>query len=273
MYSLDINFLNDRVERPTEVGRVARPSAQDSPRPLYLGLLAGVLLPALVLGAWLYLQYQNSKLVARQQELDSQLATLQAALREVENVNAQVAQISAENQALATVFDQIRPWSAMLQDFSGRVPAGVRIRSAVQTEPPPAAAPAPAPAPADPNQPAAPVAVPEPLPPQIEISGFARNFNEVNDFVLLLKQSPFLDAASVRLESAQTANSPIQVELVNPQQQQQTVQAEFPDVVDFKIVGRMTKLPASELLQDMKEQLSLGLPARIDALRDLGVTP
>jgi len=149
MYSLEINFLNDRLERPADGGGAARRAiVQDDPRPMYIGAAIGVLLPALVGGFWLFLQSQTASLTARQTELDSQFATLQQAMQEVQNVEAQVTQLNAENQALAQVFDRIIPWSAILQDIRSRVPAGVQLTGITQL--PPEAVPSPPP-PADPS--------------------------------------------------------------------------------------------------------------------------
>ncbi|HEY9659331.1 MAG TPA: fimbrial assembly protein, partial [Allocoleopsis sp.] len=111
MYSLDVNFLNDRQERPTEAGLGrGRTTERASPVPLYLGLAVGIALPALVAGFWLFLQSQNQQLAQQQNELDTQLSALNAQLGEINNINAQVTQIEAENEALATVFDRIKPW-------------------------------------------------------------------------------------------------------------------------------------------------------------------
>ena len=263
MYSLDVNFLNDRAERPSEAAAVARGGSGDSPRPLYIGVAIGLLLPGLVGALWFFLQSQNSSLLARQQELDSQLATLQQAMKEVENVNAQVALLESENQALARVFDKIVPWSAILQDFRGRVPAGVQVTGLVQqagvapVAPPPAAAGA------------APAAVPELPPPTLELTGYCQSFSDANDFVLVLQQSPFLDSRNVRLVDVTLIDNPTVVEFVGGGNRD--IQVELPKVVQYKISAALTKRPASELLQDMKNTLAVGLPARVDALRDLGV--
>ncbi|MBD1912789.1 MULTISPECIES: PilN domain-containing protein [unclassified Leptolyngbya] len=276
MYSLDINFLNDREERAADVAGPRVREVSDSPRPLYLGALVGLLLPALAGGLWFFLQAQRSSLQAELDALNAELVNVQAALQEVQTIQGQVQQIDAENQALATVFDQIQPWSALLQDVRTRTPGGVQVSNIIQTQPEPTAAPPPAPAPAaDPNNPeaspspAAPAPVPELPPARLQIQGIARSFDDVNDFVLLLKQSPFLTSGTVRLVSSTLQPYPAQVQF--PEGVQPTVEVELPDVVNFQIEAELTNRPASELLQNMRSALAVGLPARIDALRDLGV--
>lgn len=277
MYSLDINFLNDRSERPTEAGLArGRGRVAHDPRPYYVGAALAIALPALVGGFWLFLQSQNRGLEQRQAELDSQLSVLQQQLGEVNSIKAQASQIQAENQALASVFDYIKPWSAILQDVRSRVPSGVQISLIEQLEAeaaPPPPSPSPSPSPAEGSDsaaaPAAPVAAPPPPPPQIAVSGVARSFNDVNDFVLTLQRSPFLDSEDVRLVSSQLVDNPTQVEFSD--QNNSGLEVRLPQVVQYRIEGDLTNLPASELLQDLERTLSVGLASRIQALRDRGV--
>lgn len=274
MYSLDINFLNDRSERPTEAGLArGRGRVAHDPRPYYVGAALAIALPALVGGFWLFLQSQNRGLEQRQAELDSQLSVLQQQLGEVNTIKAQASEIQAENRALASVFDYIKPWSAILQDVRSRVPSGVQIAVIEQLEveaaPPP---PSPSPSPAEGDDPAAspaPVAAPPPPPPKIAVSGVARSFNDVNDFVLTLQRSPFLDSEDVRLVSSQLVDNPTQVEFSD--QNNSGLEVKLPQVVQYRIEGDLTNLPASELLQDLERTLSVGLASRIQALRDRGI--
>ncbi|NJL19966.1 MAG: hypothetical protein HC895_02740 [Leptolyngbyaceae cyanobacterium SM1_3_5] len=127
MYSLDINFLKDRTDRPVESSYVPTQQVRQSQRPVYIGLAAGVFPLALVLGAWAFLNFRNSELQAEIAELDTQLATVQALQSDVDAITAQVTALQTDSQALATVFDRIKPWSAILQDVQDRVPAGVQI--------------------------------------------------------------------------------------------------------------------------------------------------
>ncbi|HEY9648940.1 MAG TPA: PilN domain-containing protein [Chroococcidiopsis sp.] len=265
MYSLDVNFLSDRVERPTEAGQVIQGPAQDSSVPLYIGLGVAALLIALTGGLWFFLQRSNASLTQELAELDTRLTELGAKLQEVATINAQVKQIEDQNKALATVFDRIKPWSAILQDIRDRVPDGVQITLVQQSE---TAAPPPPP-PADPAQP--PPAVPEPPPAKIEITGQASNFDSVNDFLLTLQRSPFLNAADTRLVSATLIPNPTRIDVAGAPGQQSQLRIQLPDVVEYKLETSLTPRPASELLQDLERTLAIGLPARIQALRDKGV--
>jgi type IV pilus assembly protein PilN len=62
MYSLDVNFLNDRPDiRPTS-GPKPPPGPVGSRTPLFIGLAVGLLLPGITLGLWFVLQQQTAKL-------------------------------------------------------------------------------------------------------------------------------------------------------------------------------------------------------------------
>ena len=276
MYSLDINFLNDREERLSDVATVGRAPVSDDPRPMYLGLVVGLLLPALAGAAWLFFQIvQRPGLEAELAEVDAELVNVQAALAQVQQLQAQTQQINQENQALAMVFDQIQPWSALFQDVQTRTPQGVQLDTIVQVQPPPVTLPAPPP---DPENPDAPPPAPEvEIPPAVlTIEGFASSdetadaYDRVNDFVLLLKQSPFFDSETVRLLSADLGDNPAPVEFAN-EELSGAFEVTLPEVVSYRIEAELTDRPASELLQNLRNALAVGLPARIDALRDLGV--
>lgn len=271
MYSLDVNFLNDRQERPNEAGLRRTRVQRQSPLPLYLGIAAAIALPALVGGFWLILQNQNQQLAERQAELEGQLAALNAQRDAITSLEAQVQQIESENQALATVFDRIKPWSAVLQDIRGRVPGGVQINTIeqFQAEAAAQAAPSPTPSPApDGTQPAPTAATPPTS--SVRIRGYARSFNDVNDFVLTLQRSPFLESEDVKLVTSQLITNPTQVEIAN-QRNDREITVELPRVVEYTIESSLTNLPASALLQDLERTLSVGLTTRIQALRDRGV--
>jgi len=292
MYSLDINFLNDRAERASEAGlaRGARGRgkvATGDPRAYYLGGALAIALPALVAGFWLFLQNQNSALEQQQADLNSQLVALQAQLGEVTKINGEVQQIEAENQALASVFDYIKPWSAILQDVRARVPSGVQIAKIEQLdpEPLPAAPPPPSPSPAaspspgaspeanaspSPVAPAPAPAVPPPNPSRLAISGVARSFNDANDFVLTLQRSPFLKGDEIKLVNSKLIDNPTAIEFAD-QNTGGNIDVKLPQVVEYRIEGSLTNLPASDLLQDLERTLSVGLASRIQALRDRGV--
>lgn len=272
MYSLDINFLNDRLERPVEKEVRRRSSGRQTSFPLYAGLIAGVALPALMLGFWGFLKYQNQQLNERLTSVDSDLAEINQLQARVTQLNEEAGQVEAENQALATVFDQIKPWSAILYDVRTSTPANVQIGNIEQLAPDETTVQSAAqPAAAAPEEGAAAAAPAGAATDGVRISGLARSFDDVNDFVLTLQQSPFLIKEETRLVKAELIDNPTQIEFSSVEGQSTQLEASLPEVVEYSIETRLTNLSASELLPELERNLALGLTARIQALRDRGV--
>ena len=293
MYSLDINFLNDRPDyKPVAAKSSAKKSsggAKDQ-MPLIGALLFAFGVNAAVMGAWWWATNENTNLATQQATLDQELATLNTQANSIKAINAETGRVTAEYKALAGVFDQIKPWSAMLQDLSARTPAGVQIFKIQQTDPtpsavvaatpPPAATPAASPgaspSPASPTPAAArtPAATPspvvEPQAAKVEISGIASSFAQVNDFMLLVQRSPFFLNTDTKLVAATLKNNPTQLQVRN----QNAGAAELPQlrpVVEYKIETTLSPTGASELLPELRSKQADGLAIRIETLQEKGV--
>lgn len=286
MYSLDINFLNDRPDyKPVAAKSSAKKSSGGATdqMPLIGALLFAFGVNAAVMGAWWWATNQNTKLATEQATLDQELATLNTQANTIKAINAETDKVTAEYKALAGVFDQIKPWSAMLQDLSARTPAGVQIAKieqidpspspvAAATPPPaatPAASPGASPSPASPTPAAAPV--PVVLPQQaakVQISGIASTFAQVNDFMLLVQRSPFFLNTDTKLVAATLKNNPTQLQVRNQNA------AELPKlrpVVEYKIETTLSPTGASELLPELRSKQADGLAIRIETLQEKGV--
>ena len=196
MYSLDVNFLNDRSAiKPGKRsgGGRAKPSlSPNDRRPLYLGFGALIFFPVLAAALWGILTMQNGDLERQQADLDTQLGTLEAEKKNLSSIQAEAKLANEEAQSLATVFNQIKPWSAMAQDIRDRLPSSVQL-AAITQQKVDLAAPATAAAPG----------APPPVSGRISIKGLANSFNDVNDFVLTLQQSNFLRANETKVVSAE----------------------------------------------------------------------
>lgn len=254
MYSLEINFLKDREIRPVAAGagRAAAPVGDRTP--LYIGLAVAIASLGLVGGYFAFLQYQIQQLAARNQQLDADVAALTAQLADIETTQQQIELVRLENAAFANVFNEIRPWSALLQELRDRTPARVQITTVNQTA---------GTTPTD--DPEA-----EPLPAGgLSITGVACSFNDINDFMLTLKQSPLLDSATVLISQAEKRE-----ELLDPEVDGACPGSppNTPDfLVDFTIDANLTTTPATQLLEVLDRQGAVGLATRIRALRDSGV--
>ncbi|OIP67169.1 MAG: fimbrial assembly protein [Oscillatoriales cyanobacterium CG2_30_40_61] len=274
MYNLEINFLNDRpdlLER--EVRRQVSPTQSIDQTPLLIGVGAALALNAIIGGAWFVFDRQNADL---QKELDTLVATLGTKTSEVQaldKINAETNQADQEADALATVFDQIKPWSALSLELGQLMQvAGVRIVDVKQTEPEiiPAAAPAAAATPPAEGQ----AAAPPPPPPEtakLEISGVANSFTQINDFVLLLNQSPFFNGEKTKLISAKLEENPTQLVSKPASTDVGNIKPQLQSVVKYTIETNLSRTTASELLPELQSKGALGLVNRIKTLQEKGV--
>lgn len=272
MYNLEINFLNDRpdlLER--EVRRQDNPTQSIDQTPILIGVGAALALNAIIGGAWFVFDRQNADL---QKELDTLVATLGTKTSEVQaldQINAQTKQANQEADALATVFNQIKPWSALTLELGQLMQvAGVRIIDVKQTEPEIVPPPPPAAAPAE-GQAATPPPPPEPETAKLEISGVANSFTQINDFVLLLNQSPFFNGEKTRLISAKLEENPTQLVSKLASKDGENVKPQLQSVVKYTIETNLSRATASELLPELQSKGALGLVNRIKTLQEKGV--
>ncbi|MCM1981282.1 PilN domain-containing protein [Lyngbya confervoides] len=243
MYWIDINLLNDRDEfapdLPTAPTRI-----QDDKTPMFLGLGIGIAAIAIAFGAFGVVGFLNQQLADKEQELNQDIARLGPQLQEVEQLQQELDQVQAETDALAKVFNQIKPWSAMLADLRDRVPSTLQISAITQSKP--------APVQAAEGAPSAPAGATSSL----SLKGTAISFGDVNDFVLTLRQSNYLSqsAANTRLKNA-------------TRQDQQNSGG----LVEYDIDTQINDAPAESLLTALRQHGAAGLVARIETLKRQGV--
>uniref|UniRef100_A0ACD5H3E9 PilN domain-containing protein n=1 Tax=Desertifilum tharense IPPAS B-1220 TaxID=1781255 RepID=A0ACD5H3E9_9CYAN len=114
----------------------------------------------------------------------------------------------------------------------------------------------------DPNAPPAPTSV-----PGLEISGRARSYNDVNDFMLLLQNSDFFNGQDIRLVSANLQQNNTQVATPTDS----NIEVRLPPVVQFQVRSALNDKPASEILAQLRRQGAEGLVERIQYLQQKGV--
>ena len=247
MYSLDVNFLNDRSERPegAEVPSGGGGGPQANWTPAILGLLVGLVPLGLVLLGWGAMQKANSDLTNQRDELQVKVDE-QGRVAEVvaaAEARAQAAEDSAN--ALITVFDQIKPWSAMMASVRETIPGGVQVKSVQQgTE-----------------------QVDGQTRQKVELEGVALSFDDVNDFVLVLRRSPFLDPDNTALITSSLVDNPESITL--SEDAPQGIEVRQPKVVRYTISAVLSDRPASELLAELESTLAVGLTSRIQTIQNL----
>ncbi len=244
MYSLDINFLKDRNlddASKTRIQKKTQTQQFGKNAPLIAGLAVMVLFPAVAGGFLLVVNGQNTELEKQIQELDAQISAINAQNQKIQQMEAKIAQVNAETNALVGVFNQIKPWSAILQDISDRLPPRVQIDSIQQGQS-----------------------------PKLTLVGSARSYNDVNDFLLTLQRSNFFKAKATRLQSAQLVDNPTKVEY-SEAEQAENVTVELPKVVNYTITTELNNTPASKLLRELARKGDVGLVTRMETLKQKGV--
>jgi type IV pilus assembly protein PilN len=253
MYNLDINFLKDRpsYQKNSDKKRRGISLPTGDLTPVYVGVAIGVFFPALLGTGWWFLQAKNGELEQNIAQLEQENQKLEAEIGNINKIKEETNKVKGETQALVTVFDQIRPWSAMLQQLREGIPTAVQIENIKQIAPVAAAEGQPPPNPAG----------------GLEITGYARSFNDVNDYLLSLQQSRFLKATDSRIVTAELVDAPIPpgTPSING------VVIKPPQVVKYTIQSGLSDVPASELMRELEQKGTVGLVSRIRSLQQTGV--
>lgn len=241
MYGIDVNFLKDRqatsVGGGTQTGPT-KPTLQQQ-QPIFIGLGVMVLLLVMPLVAMFAFDWQSSQIDGNINELNAELEKLNAENQRMEEVNQRLTAAKEEVSSLVTIFDQIKPLSAILQEISVRIPNSVQISSISHSA------------------------------PNITIEGYAPNYDVVNDFLLTLQNSRFLDAKATKLVSARLSELPITVGNAD-NLAADNVSVQFPRGVQYQIVTQLNQIPARQLLPDLARNGAIGLVTRIQTLEEKG---
>jgi type IV pilus assembly protein PilN len=264
MYQININLLNDRPEYSSStVSSKGTLAGADNTPLIWGGAFAGGLM-ALTLLAFGGVSLWSQQLVSQEQKLDADLSELAPGLSKVSELKAQEQVIQSETAALAKVFNQIKPWSATLQDLRDRVPATLQITKIEQTAsaPPPPANSAQAnslsnkalESSADKAKSDAAAAAPPPPAGDLKISGNTLNYSDVNDFELTLRKSTFLKPDQTKLMSSQRENN---------------AQTGI-NLIKYEMQTQLSDVPASEILQVLNAKGATGLVSRIETLKRQG---
>lgn len=229
MFTIDINFLRDR--QAGEGAGEAQPIA-DVQWLIGGGVVAGVLLIG-SLGAYFYFNNQNTNLQAKVQQLTAQDQQLDKQLAEIKKSEAEIVTIDQQTQQLLTLFVGDVPSSALLQDIRERTPLNVKIDSFTQ------------------------------LDKKVTLQGQAAAtdekasaFDQVNDFMLKLQESPYLAASGVELKSAKLSSPKKDVAV---------------DVAQYQVELTLTPETALDLRQELEKSQSEGIISRIAVLKEKGI--
>jgi len=220
MYAIDINFLNDRQAREQATTRQSMQIA-DSQFLIYGGVVA-FLAVAIAGGYYFYVNSTLQQELQKKAQLDSEKSRLDSELAEVQKTQADLAQMEAKTNELLPLFVGQLPTYAILSDLSRRTPDTIQIDNFAENA------------------------------RAIQINGSARDYQALNDYLLLLKSSPFLDPNKTTLTSA-------------------TLGTEANATVKFSIQTAVTSKRADELLKELQEAEATGLLIRLSKLKQEGI--
>ena len=246
MFSLDINFLKDRgldaaIAKETFIEQKSSSIADKVP--IAAGAIIALVLPAIMFSYSKTFEVKQAQLKKEIEQLETEIIKAQGEEKKLEEFESDVAKARSETQALISVFDKIRPWSAILREVGDRTPPGIQIDSLQQD------------------------GSGDSL--RLKISGTARSYDDVNDFVLFLQRSPFFEADQVVLGTVQNSNW--KVNLANQDQLSEGINITIPQGVKYSINAQIANQPNSKLIQELKNKGSLGLLTRLKTLENKGV--
>ena len=258
MYSLDVNFLTDRnleLKGPTTATTAEGPSLQQQ-LPIYIGAGVMVVLPLLAGLSLLFVGWQKDQAQTNIQTLEAELAKLNAQNKKIQEIQGKTKTIEDDIAGLVGVFNQIKPWSAILQDLTDQTPAKVQISGIQQAD------------------------------RVLTLTGFSRNYADLNDFLLTLQNSRFFKADNTKLVTA-TAN-PLPITGVEtdsgggataPQQPASGAgdkpagpTVTVPTGVKYTITTELSDTPDNELMSELTRKGAIGLVTRFKILEQKGIT-
>lgn len=272
MYKLEINLLRDRYlqqkfQRPSQVKRAAQ--TWEKRVPLIVGGTVGLFLLALAAGGTWFISWQSGTTQEQIDALDAELNRLKARTQSLAALQAETKQINQETEALVGVFNYIKPWSAILSDIKSRTPPQLQITSIqeqkIEEKPKQQTSQE------DKESPSGgqPSQAPAELPPiGLKIQGYARTYQDVNDFLLALQGSKFLIPEATAITGAKLVDLPIKWQGLEGEDASK--QLEFPKVIEYTIDTALTQVPASQLLAELKSQGAVGLVTRLKTLQQKG---
>lgn len=262
MYSIDINFLNDRPDyKPPDIN-IPRPQPGISPAAARLPfLLGGAAVAVAALGSaggwWWIINTKNTQLQAEIAKLESESGLLEAEVKKVQELENKTKQYNDQTKFFTSIFNtSVKPVSSLIDELSTILPPGVQISQINQTL---------AKAEGENIQSKTPWGI---IQQKIEITGLSPSFAEVNDLLLTIKNSPFFNAKETTLVKAELIDIPIQVTWTGIGTAPENL---TPKVVEYTIATTASNVLASEIIPDLQRTNAQGLLSRLNRLQQLGV--
>ncbi len=250
MYDIDINFLKDRkldtVGSPTVFKKTTSKNVE---LPILIGAGVAIVFLATTGGALLFLNNQKASTNKTIAQLDEEIQRLQGKNVRVKQIQTEIDGISQEIGILVSVFNEIKPWSSMLAEIGTVTPPNVQIQAITQSD------------------------------KTLTINGYGNSYDNVNDFLLTLKNSPFLDPEATSIVTTTIAPNPGKVAFNRAQLSGLETTEEgknnsenitLPPVVLYTINTKINDQSAQVLLNQLSRRGAIGLVSRITNLQRKG---
>ncbi|BAQ65105.1 PilN domain-containing protein [Geminocystis sp. NIES-3709] len=255
MYNIDINFLKDRkLDASSGTTAFKKTTPKTIQLPILIGTGVAVGFIAATGGALFFLNNQKAATNKTIAELDAEIQRLQGQNTQVQQIQTEIDAISNEIGILVSVFNQIKPWSAMLSEIGSVTPSGIQIQTINQSG----------------NK-------------SLIINGYADSYDLVNDFLLTLKNSRFLNPEATTLVTTSIADNPGTVVSSRSQiigndniaptsvdTNTESVNVTLPKVFLYTINTEINDKSSEELLNLLNRRGAIGLVSRLTYLQRKG---
>jgi type IV pilus assembly protein PilN len=113
---------------------------------------------------------------------------------------------------------------------------------------------------------------------RIEITGRGKSFEDVNNFILTLKQSAFFNPDDTHLISAdlaegygkpqqRTNTSNVPMTPVEKEAAERIGRLKMPKIVNYKIQTTLKRIPSADLMQELERKGAVGLVSRLKSIK------
>lgn len=292
MYSIDINFLKDRPEYQAASPKAnlagqKTVGANYAKTPIFAGLGVGAIALLGAGGFWLFTNFQGKELQAKQKEMENKLGSLKAQESQLSTLDAEFSKIDTDAKALASALNYAQPWSAILQELRDNIPMGVQLDKVSQGKPDASSSSNSSSKPSqksmgltssstysnrtNPNGSASPSPTSSDSGSSsgsgivLELDGKAKTFSDVNNFLLTLKKSKFIDPTQTHIVTADLKESKMTTSVSNGTQTNQTELKS--SHIEYKIKTALRLISSPELMPELERKGAVGLVTRLKSLQ------
>ncbi|WP_017324399.1 PilN domain-containing protein [Synechococcus sp. PCC 7336] len=234
MYTPEINFLKQRQQQAAggAVGTVISPTVARGIRSGANAVIIGAAFALVLVGAYgavaFFVERRLANLKGELAQVETDLSRAEGEVAQLRQLENELNAINDRTSAFKSFFNQLRPWSSILEDFRQQVPANVwitEIRAENRT---------------------------------VTIEGQSPSFDSVNDYQLTLLQSPLVENALLERAVLENTSGDAEAELLPTVEYSLQVTLTDRSVEDLFLTlsenGSTGLIRKIEILRDLEEQ-------------------